>query len=119
MALLLGPAISLAGRLLPARRGFGLLLPSRLSATAARMRSFKAASLTLSPWWMSMARLTFPSRLELNRRAGSFNAAPLAKVILTTHAGGLGRVAAIFPNCRRTRRGLCNNYAFNSYILFV
>jgi hypothetical protein len=31
-----------------------------------------------------MARLTFPSRLELNRREGSFNAAPLANVILTT-----------------------------------
>src|ERR1051325_310989 len=33
---------------------------------------------------MSMARLTFPSRLELNRPEGSSNAAPLAKVILTT-----------------------------------
>src|SRR3989442_9483023 len=33
---------------------------------------------------MSMARLRFPSRLELNRPAGSFNAAPLANVILTT-----------------------------------
>src|SRR5579885_1906767 len=32
---------------------------------------------------MSMARLTFPSRLELKRRAGSFNAAHLANVILT------------------------------------
>ena len=31
-----------------------------------------------------MARLTFPSRLELNRPAGSFNAAPLANVSLTT-----------------------------------
>src|SRR5204863_3810991 len=61
-----------------------LILPLRLSATAARMRSFKAASSTLSPWWMSMARLTFPSRLELNRPEGSFNAAPLANVILTT-----------------------------------
>src|SRR5258707_6092472 len=69
------------------RLGFGLLLPlllrSRLSATAARMRSFKAASSTLSPSWMSMARLTFPSRLELKRPEGSFNAAPLANVILT------------------------------------
>ena len=64
--------------------GFGLFLPLRLSATAARMRSFKAASSTLSPSWMSMARLTFPSRLELNRPEGSFNAAPLANVILTT-----------------------------------
>src|SRR5882724_707888 len=48
------------------------------------MRSFKAASSTLSPSWMSMARLTFPSRLELNRPEGSFNAAPLANVSLTT-----------------------------------
>src|ERR1700730_9590595 len=48
------------------------------------MRSFKAASSTLSPSWMSMARLTFPSRLELNRPEGSFSAAPLANVILTT-----------------------------------
>src|SRR5438034_14878 len=50
------------------------------------MRSFKAASSILSPSWMSMARLTFPSRLELNRPEGSFNAAPLANVILTTNA---------------------------------
>src|SRR5213083_1069205 len=69
--------------LLIARRRFGLLLPLRLSASAARMRSFKAASSTLPPSWMSMARLTFPSRLELNRPEGSFNAAPLANVILT------------------------------------
>src|SRR5258707_5366466 len=33
---------------------------------------------------MSIARLTFPSRLELNRPEGSLNAAPLANVILTT-----------------------------------
>ncbi len=65
------------------RPGFGLFLPSRLSATAARMRSFKAASSILSPSWMSMARLTFLSRLELNRPEGSFNAVPLANVILT------------------------------------
>src|ERR1700719_2135880 len=64
--------------------GFGLSLPLRLSATAARMRSFRAASSTFSPSWMSMARLTFPSRLELNRPEGSFNSAPLANVILTT-----------------------------------
>src|SRR5215467_6346012 len=53
------------------------------SATAARKRSFNAASLIVSPSWKSIARLTFPSRLELNRPAGSFNAAPLAKVTLT------------------------------------
>src|SRR5215469_12648250 len=32
---------------------------------------------------MSMARLTFPSRLELKRPEGSFNEAPLANVNLT------------------------------------
>src|SRR6476620_8945095 len=32
---------------------------------------------------MSMARLTFPSRLELKRPEGSFSAAPFANVILT------------------------------------
>src|SRR5664279_1500847 len=31
-----------------------------------------------------MARLVFPSRLELKRPEGSFRAAPLAKVIFTT-----------------------------------
>src|SRR6266550_7766181 len=85
----LKPSLGLSGdfQIFLARRGsgliFGLLLPLRLSATAARMRSFKAVSSTLSPSWMSMARLTFPSRLELNRPEGSFNAAPLANVILT------------------------------------
>ena len=38
---------------------FGLPLPVRLSATAARMRSFKAASSTLSPSWMSDATTEF------------------------------------------------------------
>src|SRR5216117_3875273 len=33
---------------------------------------------------MSMARLTFPSRLALNGPEGSFSAAPFANVILTT-----------------------------------
>src|SRR4029077_2618857 len=80
------PAFGLSGdvQIFLVRRGFGLLLPLTFCATAARMRSFKAASLILSPSWMSMARLTFPSRLELNRPDGSFNAAPLANVILTT-----------------------------------
>ena len=52
--------------------GFGV----RLSATAARMRSFKAASLILSPSWKSIARLTLPSRLELNRPDASSNGRP-------------------------------------------
>src|SRR6185437_1521106 len=64
--------------------GLGVGLPLRLSPTAALISSFKATSLILSFSWMSMARLTFPSRLELNRPEGSFNAAPLANVSLTT-----------------------------------
>jgi hypothetical protein len=59
-----------ADRLPLTRRGFGLRLPLRLSAIEARMRSFKAASSTLSRSWMSTARLTFPSRLELNSPEG-------------------------------------------------
>jgi hypothetical protein len=67
-----------------ARRRFDLLLPSRLSATAARMSAFKAASSIFSPSWRSMARRTFPSRLELKSFEGSFNEAPLANVSFTT-----------------------------------
>ena len=69
-------------RLLPVRQEF-LLFAITLSATAARMRFFNAPSSTFAPSWMSIARLTFPSRLELNRPAGSFSAAPFAKVIFT------------------------------------
>src|SRR5204863_7609679 len=36
------------------------------------------------PSWISIARRTLPSRLELKRRAGSFRDAPLAKVSFTT-----------------------------------
>ena len=55
-----------------------------LRATAARKSAFSAFSLSFSPSWKSMARRTLPSRLELKRPEGSFNAAPLAKVIFTT-----------------------------------
>src|SRR5262249_55979867 len=54
------------------------------SATAARTSVFNASALIVSPSRKSMARRVFPSRLELNSRAGSFSAAPLAKVIFTT-----------------------------------
>jgi hypothetical protein len=56
------------------RADYFLLL--RFSATAARMRFFSAPSLIFSFSLMSMARLTFPPRLELNRPEGSFKAAP-------------------------------------------
>src|SRR5262249_20420372 len=52
--------------------------------TAARTRVFNASSSIVSPSWKSIARRVLPSRLELKRRAGSFSAAPLAKVIFTT-----------------------------------
>src|SRR5262245_49916296 len=48
------------------------------------MSALKADSSTSSPSRMSIARRTFPSRLELKRRAGSFSDAPLAKVSFTT-----------------------------------
>lgn len=53
-------------------------------ATAARIRVFRAFSLTLSPSRKSMARLALPSRLELKRPEGSSNEAPLENVIFTT-----------------------------------
>src|SRR3954454_12676176 len=52
--------------------------------TAARTRVFNASSSILSPSRKSMARLVFPSRLELKRPEGSSRDAPLAKVIFTT-----------------------------------
>src|SRR2546422_9649288 len=58
-------------------------LPELLRATAWRTSALKADASTSSPAWMSIARRTFPSRLELKRRAGSFRDAPLAKVNFT------------------------------------
>src|SRR5207249_7109843 len=61
----------------------GFDLPRLLRATARRISALKADASTSSPSWMSIARRTLPSRLELKRRAGSFSDAPLAKVNLT------------------------------------
>src|SRR5262249_59444518 len=47
------------------------------------MSALRAPASTSSPSWMSIARLTFPSRLALKSLAGSCNAAPLAKVNFT------------------------------------
>src|SRR5438445_2543943 len=58
--------------------------PDVLRATAARMSDLNAPASTFSPSWMSIARLVFPSRLELKSLAGSFNEAPLANVSFTT-----------------------------------
>src|SRR5688572_3436756 len=53
------------------------------TATAARMRAFRASASISSPSLKSMARRVLPSRLELKSFAGSFTAAPLAKVNFT------------------------------------
>src|SRR5262245_59249839 len=65
-----------------ARLGFASP-PDALRATAARMSALNAPASTSFPSWRSIARLVFPSRLELKSLAGSFNAAPLAKVSFT------------------------------------
>src|SRR5215813_15336643 len=62
----------------------GLAFPTDvLRATAARMSALNAPVSTSSPSWMSIARLVFPSRLELKSLVGSFKEAPLAKVNFT------------------------------------
>src|ERR1700694_1569177 len=48
------------------------------------MSILRAPSSISSPSWISIARLTLPSRLELNSPLGSLSEAPLAKVSLTT-----------------------------------
>jgi WD40 repeat protein len=55
-----------------------------LSSTAARTSALNARASTCSPSRMSIARRTFPSRLELKRFAGSGSEAPFAKVSFTT-----------------------------------
>ena len=62
----------------------GFVLPELLRATAWPTSALNADASTSSPSWMSIARRTFPSRLELKRRAGSFRDAPFAKVSFTT-----------------------------------
>src|ERR1017187_8138197 len=68
--------------------------------TAARTRVFNASSSIFSPSWKSMARLVFPSRLELKRPEGFFRAAPLAKVIFTTFL--YVSPVQINPSCENT-----------------
>src|SRR5436305_5238978 len=61
----------------------GFDLPESLRATAWRTTALNAVASTSSPSWMSIARRTFPSRLELNSPAGSGSDAPLANVSFT------------------------------------
>src|SRR5689334_6301774 len=75
-------------------------LPAPLRATAWRTSALKADSSTSSPSWMSIARRTFPSRLELKRRAGSFSDAPLANVSFTTFL--YDSPVQMMPSCDQT-----------------
>src|SRR5215467_8976480 len=73
------------------------------------MRSFRAASSTLSLSWMSMARLTFPSRLDLNSPEGSCNAAPSR-----TLAGVIPRQSpSSLILCRSMQRQIPQGLAFS------
>src|SRR6202044_1018188 len=54
------------------------------TATASRTSALNAAASTSSPSRISIARRTFPSKLELNNPFGSFNDAPFANVSFTT-----------------------------------
>jgi hypothetical protein len=64
-------------------KGYPFLPLDRFWATAARMRSCRAVSLTASPSWRSMARVALASRPALNRPAGSLSEAPLKKLSFT------------------------------------
>src|SRR5438445_3074159 len=78
----------------------GLDLPELLRATAWRTSALNADSSTSSPSRTSIARRTFPSRLELKRRAGSFRDAPLAKVSFTTFL--YDSPVQMMPSCDQT-----------------
>src|SRR3954469_17402108 len=78
----------------------GFDFPEPLRAAAWRTSALKADSSTSSPSWMSIARRTFPSRLELKRRAGSLSDAPLAKVSFTTFV--YDSPVQMMPSCDQT-----------------
>src|SRR5262245_794640 len=64
------------------------------------MRAFKAFESTFSPSSKSIARLVLPSRLELNRPAGSGSEAPLAKVSFTAFL--YDSPVQMIPSCDQT-----------------
>src|ERR1700685_279127 len=73
----------------PERRAYFFLAArwaraAEFAATAARISCLKAASLIFSLSRKSIARRTFPSRLELKSFFGSSTEAPRAKVNFTT-----------------------------------
>src|SRR3569833_3169591 len=53
--------------------------PDVLRTTAARMIALNAPASTSSPSWMSIARLVFPSRLELKSKTKTNNTTPKTK----------------------------------------
>jgi len=69
-------------------------------ATAAFTSALNARASTVSPSWMSIARRTLPSRLELKRRAGSGVVAPLAKVSFTAFL--YASPVQTIPSCDQT-----------------
>src|SRR6185437_372111 len=69
---------------LVARAGSGDNVGAPFDFAAARISALNAFSSIFSPSRRSIARRVFPSRLELNRPAGSSSDAPLAKVSFTT-----------------------------------
>ena len=64
------------------------------------MSALNAPASTSSPSWMSIARLVFPSRLELKSLAGSFNEAPLKKVNFTVDL--YDSPVQMIPSCDHT-----------------
>src|SRR5690349_8745977 len=80
--------------------GVGYLAFDLFRATAARTSFLNAASSSSSSSWMSMARRTLPSRLELNSFDGSSSAAPLAKVSFTTAL--YDSPVQMMPSCSHT-----------------
>src|SRR4051812_15433767 len=75
-------------------------LPEPLRVTAWRINALNADPSISSPSWMSIARRTFPSRLELKRRAGSFRDAPFANVSFTTFL--YDSPVQMMPSCDQT-----------------
>ena len=94
---------------------------ARLKATAARTSVAKAVASRTSPSRMSMARRVLPSRLALNRPAGSSSAAPLGEGQLDHRLVGLAgaedagvrpdRHAAPLPFLDHRRVGLADQPA--------
>jgi hypothetical protein len=78
-----------------------------LAATAVLISDLKAPASVFSPPRISIARLTFPPRLELKSLAGSFKKAPLAKVTFATNL--YVSPVQMMPSCDQT--GMVEQYS--------